>query len=123
MHHRNTVQRKEILNVLKNTKSHPTAEWIYEEVRKVRSDISLGTVYRNLKVLRDQRKVLELHDGTKARYDGTIEPHAHFICEKCHCITDFPISGELPVLMNSENYRIKSVHLNLFGTCPECSKR
>ncbi len=117
---RNTAQRKEILNILKNTKTHPTAEWIYEEVQKIRSDISLGTVYRNLKVLREQGKILELHDGTKARYDGTIEPHAHFICEKCGDITDLSISGSLPKWVSLENFRINSFLILLHGQCPEC---
>lgn len=117
---RNTAQRKEILYILKNTKIHPTAEWIYEEVQKIRPDISLGTVYRNLKVLRDQGKILELHDGAKARYDGIIEPHAHFICEKCGDITDLSISGSLPKWVSLENFRINSFLILLHGQCPEC---
>jgi len=120
MHQRNTVQRKEILEVLKNTRSHPTAEWIYGEVRKIRPDISLGTVYRNLKVLRNQGKVLELHDGSKARYDGTVKPHTHFICEKCREITDLPLSGNFPSWDCLKNHRINSVHVLFYGRCPEC---
>jgi len=51
MQRRNTQQRKIIYEILKNTDIHPTADWIYSEVRKLIPNISLGTVYRNLKVL------------------------------------------------------------------------
>lgn len=120
MRQRNTAQRREILNVLKNTTLHPTAEWIYEEVRKVRPDISLGTVYRNLKVLRDQGKILELHDGIKSRYDGTIDPHAHFICDTCGGIKDLPFSGVFPQWDCLKNHSINSAHIILYGHCSEC---
>ncbi|HDR05264.1 MAG TPA: transcriptional repressor, partial [Candidatus Marinimicrobia bacterium] len=45
---RNTAQRTIILETLQKAKSHPSVEWLYNEVRKVLPHISLGTVYRNL---------------------------------------------------------------------------
>ncbi len=68
---RMTKQRKIILDVLKNTTSHPTADWIYDQVREVLPNISLGTVYRNLKVLKEMGEIMELDFGsTYSRFDG-----------------------------------------------------
>ena len=58
---RETKQREAILKVLRHTDSHPTADWIYDEVRKVIPNISKGTVYRNLKILREDREISELN--------------------------------------------------------------
>ena len=54
--HRMTKQRKLILEVLRNTNTHPTADWIYEQVKKEIPNISLGTVYRNLRLLSEMGK-------------------------------------------------------------------
>ena len=57
---RKSKQKQAVLRVLNRTTSHPTAKWIYEEVRQEIPDISLGTVYRNLKLLKCEGKILEL---------------------------------------------------------------
>ena len=86
---RETKQRKAILNVLRRTDSHPTADRIYDEVRKVIPNISKGTVYRNLKILREGGKISELNlNGTVSRYEGNNENHYHFRCEKCGRVFD-----------------------------------
>ena len=85
-------QREKIFYALKGTRSHPTAEWIYEEVRGDLPNISLGTVYRNLHVLKQQGKILELDfgEGTR-RYDAFTHDHYHFICEECGSVKDLDI--------------------------------
>ena len=68
---RMTEQRKLILNILRSTKSHPTADWIYQEARKEIPNISLGTVYRNLKILVQAGEILEMDFGSGySRYDS-----------------------------------------------------
>ena len=86
---RDSKQRRAIIEVLQSTNRHPTADWIYEQVRKKIPNISLGTVYRNLKVLKEEGKILELDfAGTVSRFDGNITPHQHFKCEQCGRIFD-----------------------------------
>ena len=70
-----TPQRIAIANTVLNSKKHPSAETIYEEVNQVYPTISLSTVYNTLHVLRDLDLVNELtfHDNT--RYDPNIEIH------------------------------------------------
>ena len=68
---RKTKQRELILKTLRSTDTHPTADWIYEQVKKEMPNISLGTVYRNLGILKESGEILELNYGSKySRYDG-----------------------------------------------------
>ena len=75
---REIKQREAILNVLRHTDSHPAADWIYDEVRKVIPNISKGTVYRNLKILKEDREIPELNlSGIVSRYEDNQERHYH----------------------------------------------
>ena len=68
---RATRQREAILNVLRATDTHPTADWIYDEVRKTIPGLSKGTVYRNLKILQEAGEISELNiSGTVSRFEG-----------------------------------------------------
>ena len=98
-------QREEILRVVQQTDSHPTADWVYEQVRKTLPHVSLGTVYRNLNLLADegliQRVILD--DGI-VRFDGNTNDHHHFICTKTGKIYDvmLPLGDELLAKFNAE---------------------
>ena len=90
MNYRKSKQREKILQVLRQTRIHPTADWIYETVHKEMPKMSLGTVYRNLKVLIDQGCVQKLSlEGSIDRFEAKISPHYHLICEKCGSVQDF----------------------------------
>src|SRR4030067_429812 len=95
---RDTKQRGAILRVLRNTRSHPTADQIYDEVRKDIPNISKGTVYRNLQVLEEDGGIPVLNiNGTQSRYEVKRESHYHFRCEKCGRVIDLdePVIAEL----------------------------
>ena len=86
---RETKQRRVVYDTIKNTYSHPTADWVFEQVRHSLPKVSLGTVYRNLGVLKEEGLVNEIFgNDRRAHYDADISPHAHFICESCDQITD-----------------------------------
>ncbi|NTW50018.1 MAG: transcriptional repressor [Chlorobiales bacterium] len=91
-------QREEILKIVAGTKTHPTADWVYEEARRAIPNISLGTVYRNLNLLADEGVIsrIILDDG-KVRFDGNSEEHHHFICNDTGKVYDIQssFSGEL----------------------------
>ena len=75
--------------VIKGTSSYPTADWMCEEIRKEIPNISLGTVYRNLRILRESANISEVCYGdTFNRFDGNTGNHYHFRCEKCGCVFD-----------------------------------
>ena len=121
---RETRQREAILNLLRHTDSHPTADWIYDEVRKVIPNISKGTVYRNLKILREDGEISELNlSGTISRYDGNHENHYHFRCEKCGMVFNLeePVNKELDEkIAKSTGFKVSYHHLEFRGICKDC---
>ena len=124
---RETKQREAILNVLRGADSHPTADWVYDEVRKLIPNISKGTVYRNLKILRDIGEISELNlSGTVSRYEGKPENHYHFRCEKCGQVFDLdePVNNELDERVAKRTGFTVSYHqLEFRGLCKDCQQQ
>lgn len=86
---RYSKQREMILQVVKDNKIHPTAEQVYELVRKENPNISLGTVYRDLNQLAEAEKLLRLRiGGARDRFDADISMHYHVMCKQCGAFTD-----------------------------------
>ncbi len=121
---RNTQQRKVILDILRSTDIHPTADWIYERARQYIPNISLGTVYRNLKILRDEGLILELNDGKQSRFDGRIDEHFHFKCSNCNSIYDVDTEDAVRIneeILQKEGYQVHSYDITFTGICPKCN--
>lgn len=123
---RNTKQKKIILQVLKDTTSHPGAEWIYEQVRKEIPNISLGTVYRNLKQLKESDSILEFNlSGGVNRFDGNTSPHYHFICDRCGHVfdVDIKLSDTIEDIVNRKTgFKVNYHRLELHGLCFDCQR-
>jgi len=121
---RETKQREAILTILRHTDSHPTADWVYDEARKVMPNISKGTVYRNLKILREMGEISELNlSGTVSRYEGRQENHYHFRCEKCGRIFDLdePVINELDErVARNTGFKVSHHQLEFRGLCGDC---
>jgi len=87
-------------------------------------DISLGTVYRNLNVLRDSGHILELNYGsTYSRYDGHAENHYHFYCEKCHQLFNVKIpvyEGLDKLVKETTGFDVKNHRMEFYGLCNDC---
>ena len=122
---RMTRQRRKILKVLKEAECHPTADWIYEQVKKEIPNISLGTVYRNLNVLQEMGKIMELNYGSDySRFDGNPKNHYHFNCVECGKVMDVDMEVEEEL-----NKRVAELiggevdyhRTEFFGKCSECS--
>jgi len=124
---RETKQREAILNVLRGADSHPTADWVYDEVRKLIPNISKGTVYRNLKILRDIGEISELNlSGTVSRYEGNQENHYHFRCEKCGRVFDLeePVNKELDdKVARNTGFKVSYHQLEFRGLCKDCQQK
>lgn len=124
--HRMTKQRRVILDVLRSTDKHPTADWIYDKVRNVMPRISLGTVYRNLRVLKETGEILELNYGsTYSRFDGNPRLHYHFVCSNCGQVFDVPlppldsIDRQVTETLDAE---VDFHRLEFYGKCRFCMK-
>jgi len=122
---RKSRQREEVMRVLMSTTSHPTADWIYQQVRRNIPSVSLGTIYRNLRILRDAGQILELNfGGSLGRFDGRIDEHDHFFCENCGCIRDIerPVDMDVASLyIRQDEGRVYSCRVELLGVCNNCS--
>ncbi len=121
---RKSRQRDMIVEILNNTRSHPTADDIYLEMKGEFPDLSMGNVYRNLNILVDQGSIQRLDFGsTFNRFDGNCEMHSHFICEKCHSVSDVMLKEhpDLSSFINgSEDKLVKRYKLDFFGICENC---
>ncbi|NLV90773.1 MAG: transcriptional repressor [Firmicutes bacterium] len=122
---RRTKQRELILRVLRGTTCHPTADWIYQEVRKELPNVSLGTIYRNLRCLREMGEVLELSYGSSySRYDGNPEPHYHFICNICGSVFDvnMTVIHDLEKLVaDATGFDVREHRMEFYGYCDDCT--
>ena len=121
---RNSKQKEAILRILKGATSHPTADWLYEEVRGEIPHISLGTVYRNLSVLKQEGKILELDlAGTVRRFDGHVQNHYHLRCEQCDCVVDVdePVNKEIDKkVARKTGFKVSHHILEFRGVCKDC---
>ena len=118
---KSTKQRNVILDIINNSYDHLDAYGVYEEARKKIPNISLGTVYRNLKALEDANLIDAVFDGAdKLRYDRKTW-HQHFICTRCHKIIDIYDLG-FEQIDAYKNYIVMNCKIILEGICEECQK-
>ena len=122
-----TTQRQIILEELGKVKTHPTANEVYDMVRKRLPRIGLGTVYRNLELMSETGIILKLEvGGTQKRFDATVDPHYHIRCLSCGRVNDI----EIPVMekinktaADISQYQVLGHHIEFSGICGECSNQ
>lgn len=125
---RYSKQRETIYEVLREDPTHPNVDTIYMNVRRIIPDISLGTVYRNLNLLADQKRILRLDVGDGAvHFDARIEPHYHMVCDSCGSIHDLfldetLISPLIDKVQQACDEQITSAEILFHGTCRHCLK-
>ena len=120
---RKTKQLEFIWQAIKDDKSHPTADQIYDRVRKKLPRISLGTVYRNLQKLVADEKLQVLMLGRSQHFDPLVQRHQHFICESCDRVFDVLIENQreiMPTKLPHDGFRVTSHQLAFYGSCKQC---
>lgn len=124
---RSTKQRQVILEALKSSPTHPTADEIYDAVRRLLPRISLGTVYRNLETMATQGIIQRLHvAGRQLRFDYDPKVHHHIRCVECGALADVSIKAPAALrdmVENANGYEISEIRLQLLGVCPKCMGR
>lgn len=124
--YRMTRQRQIILEELRKVATHPSADEVYETVRKRLPRISLGTVYRNLEILSELGEIQKLElGGDLKRFDRKPNKHYHIRCMNCGRVDDAPIAPLNQVedeLYGATVYTIIGHRLEFEGLCPQCSK-
>lgn len=124
-----TEPRRVVLDVVRSTESHPTAERVHRMVRCRLPRVSLGTVYRNLRVLVAEGLVKEL-SGPHARFDGNVTEHHHFTCLGCGRITDVDGSTTEPHsralcgrVAADGDVSVTHHRIEFYGRCSGCQRR
>ena len=118
---RTSRQRSLILEIVRNSRNHPTAEAVYAEARKLMPNISLGTVYRNLRQLTTAGSIRAVSFGSEPdRFDGMLDAHEQFVCLTCGTVYDIQPTLGHPHLPGKTvtNYR-----LDYFGSCEACTNK
>lgn len=123
--YKHSKQRESLLRVLKATSSHPTASWLYDQLKNEFPSLSLGTVYRNLSILQEQGLIQVLHSGSSFdHFDADIRPHYHFHCISCGKIQDVAIPADTELdkkvasLLKAE---VSGHRMDFYGYCAECT--
>lgn len=119
-----TPQRHAVLEFLIEAETHPTADDIYKALEGKFPNMSVATVYNNLRVFREKGIVKELTYGdASSRFDYNTSKHYHVICEVCGKIVDFhyPSLDEVEVLAETvTGFEISHHRMEIYGTCPDC---
>ena len=118
-------QREAILEALRCTDTHPTANWIYEKVRETLPNISLGTVYRNHSDLSKSGEILSLHvaDGLE-HFDYVKKSHAHLHCKVCGAIWDAELKDDHLRRLSEENgFTAENTVYVVYGICKNCKTK
>lgn len=124
-----TGPRRVVLEVVRGTESHPTAEAVHRMVRRRLPRVSLGTVYRNLRLLVAEGLVKEL-PGAYARFDGNTSEHHHFTCLLCGCIVDVdglitePHARALCARVAAQGgFAVMHHRIEFYGRCAACRRK
>ncbi|MFD2615678.1 Fur family transcriptional regulator [Paenibacillus gansuensis] len=122
---RMTPQRHAILSYLLDSMTHPTADEIYKALEQRYPNMSVATIYNNLKLFVEAGLIRELTYGDdSSRFDGDMTDHYHAICESCGVIVDFhyPQLLEAEISASKETgFRVRGHRMEIYGTCERCS--
>ena len=120
-------KRDAILTCLRGTTEHPSAEWVYSQLKQEIPDLSLGTVYRNLSLFKEQGLITSL--GTVKgveRFDANTDPHVHYICTGCGRVLDLH-QIRVPEALNqaaatNSGGEVTGCQLTFTGVCGQCAR-
>ena len=121
-------KRNAILEYLRETKAHPSAETVYADLKQQIPDLSMGTVYRNLNLFRQQglASVIATVRGVE-RFDANTDPHVHFICNGCDAVIDLMQMKIPPELTNraatESGGEVEACSLSFTGLCSQCVRK
>ncbi|WP_040402575.1 peroxide-responsive transcriptional repressor PerR [Alkalibacillus haloalkaliphilus] len=121
-----TPQRHAVLEYLMHSMNHPTADEIYKALEGKFPNMSVATVYNNLRVFLDIGLVRELTYGdSSSRFDCNTTEHYHVICNSCGKIVDFhyPALDEVEQLAEQvTGFNVSHHRMEVYGTCTDCQE-
>ena len=122
-----TTQRIAICRFALRSRDHPTAQRIYDEVKKVHPTVSLATVYKTLQILTEQGLIQELDlPESQARFDSCVELHINLVCLQCGRIQDFDDSAAREMVERvtaKAEFTQTGQRIDIYGMCKTCRSR
>lgn len=122
-----TPQRTAILQYLLSHRTHPTADEIYRAIQPSYPNVSVATVYNNLRAFQEAGLVRELTAGDHAsRFDVNMVPHHHAVCDRCGKIVDFyhpQLDGLAEAMEEELGFTVTEQRIEVHGLCRECRQR
>ncbi|MCL2381423.1 MAG: transcriptional repressor [Treponema sp.] len=121
---RQSKKRDALLELVRSSKVHPTAQWVHRRLKQQFPELSLGTVYRNIKVLLEEGVLASagvVHG--KEHFDGKIDPHPHAVCKRCGLILDLAVeevSAHVPVTI--PGFAVDARNTVFYGFCAKCKE-
>ena len=119
-------KRDAILACVRGTTTHPSAEWVFAQLKPEIIDLSLGTVYRNLALFKEQGKIISVGNVNGVeRFDGNTQPHVHYVCTQCGAVLDLH-DLSVPEELNTAAAQcagssVTGCQLTFFGVCANCT--
>ena len=117
-------KRDAILACLRSTPTHPSADWIYARLKPEIPDLSLGTVYRNLNLFREEGLIASVGvvNGLE-RFDADVSPHMHCICSCCGAVMDAGVATVPDGLAScaARCGEVESCRITFSGVCSHCA--
>jgi Fur family peroxide stress response transcriptional regulator len=121
---KHSKKRDEILRILRSAATHPSAQWVYEQLKPSIPGLSLGTVYRNINLFLQEGSVVSVCvvDG-KERFDGVVAPHPHCVCTCCGGVFDVPCLDFHFDAVILEGFTIDYQKTVFYGICADCEQK
>lgn len=123
---RYSKKREAMLHELKETTTHPSAEWLFQRLKPSFPDLSLGTVYRNLAFFQERGQIRSVGVvNGQERYDADVSEHCHFICDDCGKVVDLHdvTSVVSHQLERDYGFTVTKQDLKLYGQCGDCKRK
>ena len=118
-------KRDAILAMVRSTTDHPTAEWVYHQLKPEIPDLSLATVYRNLTLFKEDGTIKSVGAiAGQERFDGNLDTHGHFVCDSCHAVIDIHVPVDSTHMMTQvescKGFKVERFNITMHGSCQDC---
>jgi Fe2+ or Zn2+ uptake regulation protein/predicted transcriptional regulator len=124
---RMTHQREIILDEIKKCTTHPTADELYDRIKKKLPRISLATVYRNLEIMAGAGLINKLEiSGRQKRFDWDLHQHDHIYCVQCHRVDNIDLADKKKISLPADanrGYVVSGCRVEFYGICPKCNAK
>jgi Fur family peroxide stress response transcriptional regulator len=121
-----TKQREVVLQVVRDSQAHLTANEVFGSAKELLPSISFATVYNSLRYLKEAGHIAEIQFGNGAsRFDGMTHRHDHALCTKCGMLVDIDMDLPAELVKKAERkskFKTESIEFTLRGVCPDCAK-